>query len=270
MMEGVPKSMIRDRTRVEARRYVESCLADNHDRHEAVIFSQVNARKNGELFESYFLLHFTVLEERPFIIGLQVDGSKVDDPTAYLHSTIENLYAFFTLRNMTQIQTINKIHADGKVLPRVIARLCTIRRTGPNQDQGPRRYMTPKMAVRETSRTPSLPPLVEGVLAVERTDDPDEEESMSWADRKQRSRSIGPPTDLRVDTGRSSWPPSGKLPAEEDADASISPKTSRYAHPKRSGANLVALTERGGKSMPPVSPKTPPPKKQSPAKGWKA
>ena len=54
---------------------------------------QVNARKNGELFESYFLLHYTVLEERPFIIGLQVDGSKVDDPTAYLHSTIENLSA---------------------------------------------------------------------------------------------------------------------------------------------------------------------------------
>ena len=39
----------------------------------------------------------------------------------------------------------------------VIARMCTIRRGGPNQDQGPRRYMTPKSAKSSTSRVPSLP-----------------------------------------------------------------------------------------------------------------
>lgn len=128
LQEGVPQDMIVRDSQVEARKFVEKCRnfkeSDSPGVHDSCLISQVNATREGELFHNDFLLHYTVLCDHPFIIGLQVNGSAVENSSLFLRETLQSLYGFFNQRDLTHITTIGKIsRAGGKVPVKVLARI---------------------------------------------------------------------------------------------------------------------------------------------------
>jgi hypothetical protein len=98
MLDGVPRDMICDESRRNMRHFISRCQ-DGSRPQGPHAFSQINARADGSLFTSDFLLQYSVHHGRPYIIGLQVDAEKFwSTPYSsfeHLQDTLNQLKDFF-------------------------------------------------------------------------------------------------------------------------------------------------------------------------------
>jgi hypothetical protein len=109
VLDGVPKDLIDSRVRADIRQYIEQCLPASKQKPPSACFSQINARPDGKLFRSDFLLHYTKVCGQPFIVGLQTDAADFPLPASsfsHLKLTLKNLKGFLHIQELPRGATV--------------------------------------------------------------------------------------------------------------------------------------------------------------------
>lgn len=115
---GVPEHLICQSTKNDIREFIELCKSTRLAPLEARFFSQVNARVDGTLFTSQFLLAATTFYTHTFIIGIQVDAEKFDPGSSpssaetYLRDTLQMLHGFFTVMELNMPNSNHSARPD--------------------------------------------------------------------------------------------------------------------------------------------------------------
>jgi hypothetical protein len=122
LLDGVPPELQNEETRMRIRMFCYNCVV-NHQQGKPLpqyeLFTQTNATLQGELFRNDFLLHCALFYDKPYILGLQVNGDKVPDSFSYLKHTLRNLFALISQKQMTRLtQTIQVLAANRGKVPR--------------------------------------------------------------------------------------------------------------------------------------------------------
>jgi hypothetical protein len=110
---GVPEDMLCQSTKNQIREFIALCKQSRQPPREAHHFSQVNARVDGTLFTSQFLLAATTLCTHTFILGLQVDAEKFSHDRSlceeYLRNTLQQLRGFFHMRDIHMPKSFDEL-----------------------------------------------------------------------------------------------------------------------------------------------------------------
>lgn len=100
LQNGVPPHLLNKAAQAETREFIALCGQQGRQPREPAVFTQVNARANGDIFTMHYLLYYAIYSGRPFILALQIDGGALGveaDATAHLLAQFDRLRGFLSV-----------------------------------------------------------------------------------------------------------------------------------------------------------------------------